>query len=49
MSIKKLIEDKNLTESLMEIGKINGIPLLDHLIIGDDNYYSFYEKKLIKL
>jgi len=43
------IEDKNLTESLIEIGKINGIPLLDHLIIGNDNYYSFYEKKLIKL
>ena len=43
------IEDKKLTESLIEIGKLNGIPLLDHLIIGNDCYYSFYEKKLIKI
>lgn len=37
-------EDKYLTKSLVEIGKINGIPIVDHIIIGNDNYYSFYEE-----
>lgn len=37
-------EDIRLTNSLVEIGKINGIPIIDHIIIGDDNYYSFYDE-----
>ena len=37
------MEDCILTDSLERIGKINGIPLVDHLIITDDGYYSFYE------
>lgn len=37
-------EDIRLTNSLAEIGKLNGIPIIDHIIIGDDNYYSFYEE-----
>lgn len=40
-------EDINITESLVEIGKIQGIPVIDHIIIGDNNYYSFYENGLI--
>lgn len=36
-------EDIELTNKLFEIGAIMGIPLLDHIIIGKDNYYSFYE------
>lgn len=36
-------EDIELTNKLFEIGTIMGIPLLDHIIIGKDNYYSFYE------
>ena len=35
--------DINFTKSLMEIGKIQGIPLIDHIIVGDDSFYSFYE------
>ena len=33
--------DKMITEKLVETGKILDIPLLDHLIITEDNYYSF--------
>ncbi len=36
-------EDIDLTNKLFEIGSIMAIPLLDHMIIGKDNYYSFYE------
>jgi DNA repair protein RadC len=43
-------EDIRLTNSLVELGAINGIPIIDHIIIGDDNYYSFYEEgKIINL
>ena len=35
--------DINYTKSLMEIGRIQGIPLIDHIIVGDDSFYSFYE------
>ncbi len=38
-------EDIRLTKSLIEIGKLQGIELMDHLIIGDDNYYSFYNER----
>lgn len=33
-------EDLNVTKRIAEAGKLMGIELLDHLIIGDDNYYS---------
>ncbi len=36
-------EDRNLTRALEEAGNVLGIPLLDHLVIGDDRYYSFKE------
>lgn len=36
-------EDIKFTRSLVEIGKIQGIPLIDHLIVSDDHYYSFYD------
>ncbi len=39
--------DINITARIKEGGKILGIELLDHVIIGDDNYCSFKEKKLI--
>ena len=35
--------DIELTRRLKQIGDIHGINLLDHIIIGDTNYYSFYE------
>ena len=39
------IEDIRLTKSLIEIGRISGINLMDHLIISDNQYYSFYDNK----
>lgn len=35
-------EDKILTKNLKEVGNILGIPIIDHIIIGD-GYYSFFE------
>lgn len=35
--------DREITKRIGEIGKIHGIFLLDHIIIGKGNYYSFYE------
>lgn len=40
-------EDIHLTKQLVEIGKINGIPITDHIIMTDDGYYSFYEQNRI--
>ena len=39
------MEDIRLTKSLIEIGKLQGISITDHLIIGDDAYYSFYKER----
>lgn len=36
-------EDRNLTRVLAKTGEIMGIPVLDHLVIGDGVYYSFKE------
>lgn len=32
------------TERLMRTGEIQGIPVVDHIIVGENNYYSFYEQ-----
>ena len=37
--------DTKLTENLINIGNIQGIPIVDHIIVGTNNYYSFYENK----
>jgi DNA repair protein RadC len=37
------IEDIKLTKNLISIGNLLGIKVLDHLIIGKNNYYSFLE------
>ena len=36
-------EDRHLTTSLEEAGKTLGIPLMDHIVIGEGRYYSFRE------
>ena len=41
-------EDIELTKSLVEIGKIQGINVLDHLISSDNADYSFSEEGLIR-
>ena len=40
-------EDKTLTNSLAESGKMIGIPVLDHIIVGHNCYFSFKEHCLI--
>jgi DNA repair protein RadC len=40
-------EDMSLTQKLCEAGKVIGIPLVDHIIIGALDYYSYAEHKLI--
>lgn len=40
-------EDINVTYSLKEGGRILGIELLDHIIIGDNEYVSLKEKGII--
>ena len=32
-----------ITRKIKEIGIIHGIRLIDHIIVGSNNYYSFYE------
>lgn len=39
--------DDYLTSTLVQIGKIQGIPVVDHIIVGDNNYYSYYDNKKI--
>lgn len=39
--------DMELTGQLARVGQMLGIPLLDHIIIGDNKYISFREEKLI--
>ena len=37
------VADLKFTNQVYKTGKIIGIPLLDHLIIGNNKYYSFYD------
>ena len=46
-NLKPSHEDIELTKRLMEIGELLGIKVLDHIIIGDNNYYSFLENEVI--
>ena len=41
--VKPSKEDINMTIRIREVGLIMGIRLDDHIIIGDDKYYSFLE------
>lgn len=36
-------EDINFTKEIISTGKIIGIPVIDHIIIGNNKYYSFYD------
>ena len=41
------LEDKSFTDSLVEAGKILNVKVLDHIIIGDNKYFSFADHNLI--
>lgn len=40
-------EDMKVTRSVLEAGKIIGIELLDHIVIGDNSYFSFKQMQYI--
>lgn len=42
-------EDRELTAMLYQAGKTLGIPLLDHVVIGDGIYYSFQENGALEI
>ena len=39
------VEDDTLTESLIKIGQLQGINVVDHLIIGHNDYYSYFNNQ----
>jgi DNA repair protein RadC len=41
-------DDKAFTKSLMMATKATGISFLDHIIIGDNRYFSFADEGLIE-
>lgn len=40
--------DISITDRIEKLGNIIGIPLIDHIIIGDNTYVSFKERRLIR-
>lgn len=40
-------EDRKITDRLVETGNVVGIRVLDHIVIGDNEYTSFKEDKLL--
>ena len=40
-------EDSRITERLVEVWKLVGMSVLDHVIVGGDNYNSFADKGLL--
>ena len=39
-------EDTEVTMSLKKAGDLLGIPMLDHVVIGEGKYYSFADRKM---
>jgi len=39
--------DLEMTQTLRSVGRLVGIPVVDHVIIGRDSYFSFWEKRLL--
>ena len=46
-NVEPSTEDINITNRLIECGKIIGIEIIDHIIIGDGIYFSFKESRKI--
>ena len=44
---KPSFEDEEITRMLSRSGKVLGIPMIDHVIIGDGNYFSFLENEAL--
>jgi DNA repair protein RadC len=46
-NIKPSESDKNITKKLVEISKLFDIPILDHIIFANDNYFSFADEGIL--
>jgi DNA repair protein RadC len=46
-SLAPSVEDRQFTENLSQAGQLLGIPLMDHVIISREGYYSFVENKML--
>ena len=46
-NLKPSEADKKLTTKLIDAGKIVDIPVLDHIIVSHDNYFSFNDEGLL--
>lgn len=40
-------EDIELTKALVQIGQIANIPVVDHIVVSNNTYYSFYENDIL--
>lgn len=40
-------DDIMFTKALVEVGRVQSIPILDHVIVGNEGYYSFSDHGLI--
>ena len=47
-SIEPSKDDIDLTTRLVSVGKTMGIPIVDHLIIGSNKYYSFVDNGILR-
>ncbi len=47
--VEPSLADRNFTKQLVMIGKLQGLPILDHIIVGKEGYYSFQEHAEIEL
>jgi DNA repair protein RadC len=41
------MDDRGLTERLVDTGELVGIPVLDHVIIGENSFFSFADKGML--
>lgn len=42
-------EDIRFTDNIVKTGYIQGIPVLDHIIVSESSYYSFYDNNMINI
>lgn len=42
-NLQPSIQDQNLTRRLIEIGRLLDLPILDHIIVTSEGYYSFLD------
>ena len=46
-NIKPSEQDIRLTRKLKKLGDLLDLPVLDHIIVGDNNYYSFADENML--